>query len=167
MLKIAYKRLFTKLSMDDLGAKFTLGIQPHFIKVHIEAWTCFHADDLFTECIPFVLPIGVTDGSSLHHDIFDLAEYLAAVIHIQGPVGLLDQLSKFGVRPARFIPGADGFFDVGQIQHHGAQGAMIPGGDAQIHLGPLAPVLIVGHGIEVDSKACRCGLFAKSPSKVL
>ena len=85
--------------------EISLGIHPHFIKGHIEGWIWFHALDPIADHIPFVSPPGKADRSTLHLNIFQLAKYFAALSHIQGPVGLLEQFGKLVVRPAGFIPG--------------------------------------------------------------
>ena len=118
--------------------------------------------DIFSGYHPLVPPEGDTDGSAGLLDFLKLAENLAALIHIQRPVGLGEQLGELVVHPAGFIPGsrlALGIGDEGQVKHHGSEGAVHPGRDAEIDFGPLSPELAVGHGVEVDSEACRRGIL--------
>ena len=50
---------------------------------------------------PLVSPVGNADGPTIHLDLFQFAENLAALVHIDGAVGFLQQLGKLGVEPIR------------------------------------------------------------------
>ena len=61
------------------------------------------------------------------------------------------------IRPARLVPGADRLCGVGQGQDHHSDGAVRPGGDAQVYLGPAVPVAARLGDVQANVKAARQG----------
>src|SRR5216683_6042775 len=96
-------------------------------------------------------PEWLHDRSVLLHDLLELGHHRLALLQIDRPFGLVQELVEFGVRIAALIP--RNTRAIGEAEHHDAERAMIPNRAAERHLHPYIPILLPGHDADLDPDA--------------
>jgi len=124
----------------------SLTLQPNLVQFYVTAGMSLEILNIFTCSDEIIAPVGEPHSPARHLDFLQLAEQLATLFHIQDTVGLTQDLVEFLVHPASLIPihriavVIDGVY---QIENHGTQGTVSPGGDAQGVVFVFFPVLAV------------------------
>ncbi len=135
-------------------------LPPDLVQEIVAGGMGHHVLELGAGDVPHVLPVADADGPPLLHDRLDVAHDLPPGFQVQGLFRLPQLLGELLVHPAGLVPGnrlALFVRDVGQGQHHDAQGTVGPGGDAQVHLGPPIPVAAGFGDVQGDVEAGRLG----------